>query len=119
MSTQIKRESIDNIEFTIGSGNVFADLGLPDAEELLVKAQLLHKINMILKKKKLKQAAAAKILQTDQSKVSLITRGKLSVFSLERLVSYLNLLNQDVELIVKESKNKKHIGAFRVVQTMV
>ncbi|HLB56848.1 MAG TPA: helix-turn-helix transcriptional regulator [Coxiellaceae bacterium] len=104
--------------YHVGSKNVFADLGLPNAEERLVKAKLALKINQILKKKKLKQKDAAKILEADQSKISLLNRGRLSSFSIERLVRYLNLLNQDVDIIIKQSKKRRHCGSFRVITAM-
>lgn len=102
-------------EYQIGSTNVFADLGMINSEEKLVKAELALKINQIIKKKKLKQIDAAKILEADQSKISLLNRGRLSSFSIERLVKYLNLLHQDVEIIIRQSKRRKHGGIFRVV----
>lgn len=102
-------------KWEIGSTNVFADLDMPDAKEKLVKAELAFKINQILKKKKLKQAKAAEILNTDQSKISLLNRGRLSSFSIERLVRYLNLLDQDVDIVIKKAKSRKHHGNFRVV----
>jgi predicted XRE-type DNA-binding protein len=98
----------------VGSTNVFADLDMPDAEELLVKAELAFKINQILKRKKLKQIEAAEILGADQSKISLLNRGRLSSFSIERLVRYLNLLNQDVEIVVKSSRSKSRHGKLIV-----
>lgn len=106
---------MSNKKYHIGSKNVFADLGLPDAEERLVKAELALKINQLLKKKKLKQKEAAKILEADQSKISLLNRGRLSSFSIERLVRYLNLLNQDVDIVIKQSKRRKRYGTFRVI----
>lgn len=99
----------------IGSTNVFSDLDMPDAEEKIVKAELAFKINQIIKKKKLKQVNAAEILEADQSKISLLNRGRLSSFSIERLVKYLNLLNQDVDIVVRRSKNRKHHGTLRVI----
>ena len=99
----------------MGSTNVFADLDMPDAEEKLVKAKLAFKINQILKKKKLKQVEAAEILEADQSKISLLNRGRLSSFSIERLVRYLNLLNQDVDIVIKRSRSRKHHGMLRVI----
>ncbi len=106
---------MSNEQWQIGSTNVFADLGMPDAEEKLVKAKLALTINQLIKKKKLKQADAAKILEADQSKISLLNRGRLSSFSIERLVRYLNLLNQDVDIVIKKSKKRKRFGSFRVV----
>ncbi len=110
-------KNVDKIDETweIGSANVFADLDMPDAEEKLVKAELAFKINQIIKKKKLKQMEAAEILEADQSKISLLNRGRLSSFSIERLVRYLNLLNQDVDIVIRGSKSPKHHGILRVI----
>lgn len=102
-------------QYHIGSTNVFADLDMPNAEEKQVKAELAFKINQLIKKKKLKQIDAAKILESDQSKISLLNRGRLSSFSIERLVKYLNLLHQDVDVVIKQSRRRKRCGSFRVV----
>lgn len=104
-----------NEKWEVGSTNVFADLDMPDAEEKLAKAELAFKINQIIKRKKLKQIEAAKILEADQSKISLLNRGRLSSFSIERLVRYLNLLNQDVDIVIKRSRSRKHHGMLRVI----
>lgn len=88
-------------------GNVFEDLGLPDSEELLVKARLVSQICDIIKKKRLTQAKAAKILDIDQPKVSLLLRGKLSGFSIERLIRFLNALSYDVEIHVRRFKSPR------------
>ena len=98
-----------------GSTNVFADLEMADADEKLAKAELALKINQILKKRHLKQTEAAKLLGIDQAKISLLNRGRLSAFSIERLVRFLNLLNQDVEIIIRGSRRRSHHGTFRVV----
>lgn len=110
-------KGIDKIDETweLGTTNVFADLEMLDAEEKLVKAELAFKINQIIKKRKLKQVEAAKILEADQSKISLLNRGRLSSFSIERLVRYLNLLNQDVDIVIKRSRSRKQNGVLRVV----
>ncbi len=92
-----------------GSDNVFDDLEMPDADEKLAKAELAFKINQIIKKRKLKQSEAAIILETDQSKISLLNRGRLSSFSIERLVKYLNLLDQDVEIVIKKASRHRHL----------
>jgi len=83
------------------SGNVFADLGLPEAEEALAKAELAHRISAILGQRRLTQAQAARVLGVDQPKVSAITRGRLSGFSLARMVRFLILLGRDIEIVVK------------------
>lgn len=87
--------------YEMGSENVFADLDMPDAEEKLAKAELAFKINQLIKQKKLKQAQAAKLLGVDQTKISLLNRGRLAAFSIERLLKYLNALDQDVEIVIK------------------
>ena len=108
-----------NIEKTweVGSDNVFADLDMPDAKEKLVKADLIFKINTLIKRKKLKQIEVAALLQTDQAKISLLNRGHLSAFSIERLVKYLNLLHQDVAIVIKKTKHLSMIGQFQVIYT--
>lgn len=115
MSTSNKIANKNNETWEIGSNNVFADLDMPNAEEKLVKAELAFKINQILKNKKLKQTDAAEILEADQSKISLLNRGRLSSFSIERLVKYLNLLNQDVEIVIRKSKKRSSHGELRVI----
>ncbi len=115
----MNKQHLTNIDdqWEKGSTNVFTDLEMPDAEEKLVKAELAFKINQIIKRKKLKQTEAAEILGADQAKISLLNRGRLSSFSIERLVRYLNLLNQDVELVIKKSKKRGHSshGKFCVI----
>ena len=83
---------------TRGSGNIFSDLGLPDADERLAKAQLAHKISTIIQQKNLNQKEAATQLGIDQPKISALFRGKLAGFSMERLFHFLNKLGQDVNI---------------------
>lgn len=88
-------------EFYVSSDNIFADLGFPDAEELMVRAELLRRVYNIIRKKGWTQAKAARVLGTNQPTVSDLMRCKLSKFSLERLIGFLNALGQDVEISVK------------------
>ena len=74
-------EEIDNITITRGSGNVFADMGLPNPEERLVKARLARPINKAIKERGWKQSHTAKVLGITQPKVSDISRGRLKNFS--------------------------------------
>lgn len=113
MNTTTKKQQ--NTIWEEGSENVFADLGMLDAEEKLAKAKLAFKINEIIKKKRLKQFQAAKLLNLDQSKISLINCGRLKDFSVERLAHLLTLLDQDVEIIVKKSKDVSGHGKLSVV----
>ena len=89
-------------EFYVSSGNIFADLGLPDADELLARAQLMSHVTELIRERGLTQAQAAKILGTNQPTVSDLMRGKMSKFSLERLITFRNALGQDVEISVRE-----------------
>ena len=88
------------------SGNVFADLGLPDAEETLAKAEIVRQIDKTIKKKKLTQTKAAKILGISQPKVSRLLRGYFDNFSLERLFRFLNKLGQDINISISEEPHR-------------
>jgi predicted XRE-type DNA-binding protein len=87
------------------SGNVFADLGFPDPEEAFLKAQLAGRILELITDRKLTQKKAAVILGIDQPNVSALLRGKLAGFSTERLLRFLNRLGQDVEIIIRPTRN--------------
>jgi predicted XRE-type DNA-binding protein len=87
--------------YSVGRGNVFADLGHPKPAEALAKAELARKIGTIIERRGLTQSAAAALLEVDQPKVSALTRGRLAGFSLDRLVRFLVLLGSDVEIVVK------------------
>lgn len=102
----------EEIEVYHGSGNVFADLELPDAEEMLAKAELTRQILNVITERSLTQTQAAELLGIDQPKVSALTRGRLSGFSMERLFHFLNALGRDVQIIVKakpRSRQQAHI----------
>jgi predicted XRE-type DNA-binding protein len=114
MKTQKPRKKrTGSIEYTESSGNVFADLGLPHPEEALAKSEIAGKIQEIIKEKKLSQAQAAQILAISQPKVSLLLRGFLANFSLERLLRFLNDLGQDVYISISPSSSEGH-GSTRI-----
>jgi predicted XRE-type DNA-binding protein len=92
---------------TKGSGNVFADVGLSNAEEHLIKAQLVFKIDTLMKTRKLKQADAAKLFGVKQPDVSKMLHGDFHQFSVERLMRFLVALGQDVEIVVRPSRDAK------------
>jgi len=96
-------------------GNVFADLGLSNAEELHAKSGLVFRIAQILQKRKLTQAKAATILGIDQPKVSNLLCGQLDGFSTDRLFRFLNALDCDVEIVVKPKARSAKYGEVRVV----
>lgn len=97
-----------------GSGNVFADLGLPDAEELESKAQLAYRIAEIIRGRQLTQAEAADVLGATQPIVSKLMNGQLHGFSLERLVRFLNALDRDVEIVVRRRPRSRDRGRTKV-----
>jgi predicted XRE-type DNA-binding protein len=96
------------------SGNVFADLGLADAEELDGKAQLAHRIGEIIRGRHLTQADAAEVLGATQPMVSKLMNGRLHGFSMERLVRFLNALDRDVEIVVRRRPRSRNHGRTRV-----
>jgi predicted XRE-type DNA-binding protein len=97
------------------SGNVFADLGLPDAEEELTKAQLASLIRQIIGRRRLTQTAAASAMGIDQPKVSALLNGRLANFSSERLMRLLIALGQDVDITVKAKPRNRSRGRIRVL----
>jgi predicted XRE-type DNA-binding protein len=95
------------IEFQESSGNVFADLGLPNPEQELLKANLTLQIFRVIKARKLTQAKAGKILGIPQPHVSDLMRGRARAFSAERLMEFLTALGHDVEIRVRRTR-KEH-----------
>lgn len=104
------------IEVTESSGNVFADLGLPEPEEDLTKAQLATRIRQVIKRRRLTQLAAAVLMGIDQPKVSALLNGRLANFSSDRLMRLLTALGQDVEIIVKATRRGRERGHIKVRQ---
>ncbi|MDE0424309.1 MAG: helix-turn-helix transcriptional regulator [Candidatus Poribacteria bacterium] len=107
MSNRIKVEE--------GSGNIFKDLGFSDevAEKELLKAQLGTEIFRILEERKLTQVEAAKLLGVKRPEISRLKTAKLSDYSVERLMAFLNRLNRDIEIRIIPSEGKE--GQQRVV----
>lgn len=106
----------NHIHFERSSGNVFEDLGLNDPVMHLAKAKLACKIIDQIKRRGMRQADAAKVLGVDQPKVSALKCGRLSGFSLERLIGFLLKLNQDVQINVLDVDSTSQIpGSIRVV----
>jgi predicted XRE-type DNA-binding protein len=101
---------------TEGSGNVFADLGLPDAGELPVQAELVRLIYLRVNELGLTQAAAAKRLGLNQPDVSKLMNGRHTGFSAERLFRFLNALDQDIQILVRHKPaGVRRNGSVRVV----
>lgn len=97
-----KKQIPSLVEFEMSSGNVFADLCIENHEEELTIAKLAGEIHQIIKKKKLTQVKAAKMMGINQPKVSALIRRKLDGFSVERLIHFLNALEQNIDIIVRQ-----------------
>jgi predicted XRE-type DNA-binding protein len=98
-----------------GSENVFADIGVRDPEDSLVRAKLAKQIVEIIEKKGLRQSEIADILGVDQSKVSKLVRGRISGFTSDRLLRFLNRLGCDVKIEIRRTRIVKTRGRVSVV----
>jgi len=109
------KSTASEIPVAASSGNVFADMGLPEAEEEMTKAQLASAIRQVIRRRRLTQAAAASVMGIDQPKVSALLNGRLVNFSSERLMRLLTALGQDVEITVKAKPRSRAQGRIRVI----
>ena len=103
------------VDFEKGSSNVFADNGLPNAEEHLVKAQLVVRIDGLMRERGLKQSEAASLFGVKQPDVSKMLRGDFRQFSVERLMRFLVALGQDVEIVITPHVGTSAPAALHVV----
>ena len=103
------------IKVQMGSGNVYADLGLPDADAMLIKAQLVIKIAELIKRKGLTQTQAGQLLGLPQPKVSALLRGRFRGVSERRLLDCLTRLGSDVQVVVKATPRHRGSGKLSVV----
>lgn len=113
-TSSTKRPGGTPIRVTRGSGNVFADLGLPNPEERLAKAQLAYAIAQAIQERGLTQREAAALMGIDQPKVSHILRGRLADFSTDRLLGFLTGLGRDVEIVLTKAPRSRKQGRLRV-----
>ena len=88
-----------------GSGNVFTDLDLPDAEAHLLKAELVTRIDAIVRQRGITQTEAARILGLSQPDVSRLLRGDFREYSLERLLRLLTALGRDIDLVIRQPRS--------------
>jgi predicted XRE-type DNA-binding protein len=100
---------------TRGTGNVFADLGFPDAAERQARLRLAYALNQELEARKLSQGDAAKVLGVSQPKVSALRGYKLEGFSVERLMNLLTALDQDVEIVIRRKPRSRKGARITVV----
>jgi len=113
--TKTKRVRVSREKIEMGSGNVFADLGLPDAEQLLLKAELTSRIAQLIEKRGWTQAQTAERTGLDQPKVSRLLRGQLSGFSADRLFAILNRLGHSVEVRISPKERPPEKSHTRVM----
>ncbi|WP_269495403.1 helix-turn-helix domain-containing protein [Castellaniella sp. S9] len=99
----MNKRIIDGVEVEASTGNVFADLGLPDAEKLQIKSGLTVEIAKAIRERGLTQAEAAQRMGLTQPKVSSLLRGEFSNFSERKLMDCLNRLGYDIEIRVRKT----------------
>ena len=99
--------------FTESSGNVFVDLGLPSSPEDMLKVHIARAIGKTIERRKLTQVQAAKLLGTDQAKISAIVRGRLKDFAVDRLFNYLVALGHDIDINIS-TRLRRSEGKIRV-----
>jgi predicted XRE-type DNA-binding protein len=109
--TKVRRTKI-----TKSSGNVFADIGIPNAEDHLLKAELVREIALTMKEQGLTQTAAARVFRTTQPDVSKMLKGHFRQFSVERLMRFLVLLGRDVRITVVPTSREPHITVTAIAR---
>jgi predicted XRE-type DNA-binding protein len=97
------------------SGNVFADLGVTNAEEKQTKVRLAVAINQIIQGRKLSQTVAARRLNVNQPKVSALSHYQLDGFSVERLMNFVTALDRDVDIVIRRKPKSRKIGRIAVI----
>jgi predicted XRE-type DNA-binding protein len=100
---------------TRGTGNVFADLGYPDAAERQAKLRLAYALNQLLDRRGLSQVEASGVLGLSQPKVSALRRYKLNGFSVERLMNLLTALDQDIDIVIRQKPRSRRPARISVV----
>ena len=106
--TKAKAMTVDTMEIERSSGNVFDDLGRPEADTQLLKAELVTRIDEIIRRRRLTQTQAADLLGLSQPDVSRLVRGDFRDYSIERLLRLLTMLGRDVDIVIREPKAQRH-----------
>jgi predicted XRE-type DNA-binding protein len=96
-----------NVEIEQGSGNIFSDLGYHDPESSLLKSRLAQRIAELIERQSISQVKAGELLGIDQPKVSKLLRGQLEDFSTDHLFRFLNALNQDIEIVIRQKTDSE------------
>lgn len=108
-----------NIDYEVGSGNVFADMEMDNPEERLLKSKLARLINRTVKERGWTQKHIAEVLGISQPKVSDMKRGLLDHFSVERLMNFLSLLDHRVTITVQDKETKKPPQEFVIAASQI
>jgi predicted XRE-type DNA-binding protein len=112
----MRRQRDENAdEIVRGTGNVFADLGYPDADERQTKLRLAYALNRVVEEQRLTQVAAARLLGVTQPKISALQRYKLEGFSVERLMTFLTALDCDVEIVIRKKPRSRREARISVI----
>jgi predicted XRE-type DNA-binding protein len=101
---------VRKVKVDVGSGNIFADLGLPDADTHFLKAQIVSEIYRLTNERKLTQAQAGKLMGITQPEVSRMFKGKFREYSVDRLMGFLTDFDRDVEIVVRPHKKSGKAG---------
>lgn len=109
-----RKARVGGAKFELSSGNVYADLGVKDADAMLVKAELVMTISGIIRERGLTQATAAELVGLTQPKLSNILRGQFHGVSERRLIDCLTRLGRDVEIVVKEKPRSRASGRLSI-----
>jgi predicted XRE-type DNA-binding protein len=104
----------ENIEFELSSGNVFADIGFDNAQEMLLKSELVRQINHTIKAIELTPIQTRDLLHLDEVMLSNLSRGRLTELTLETLFRYLNILGRDLEVVLKPRSTSLRQGKLKV-----
>jgi predicted XRE-type DNA-binding protein len=98
------------VKIEVGGGNIFADLGLPDADTHFLKAQIVSEIYRLTNERKLTQARAGKLMGISQPEVSRMFKGNFREYSIDRLIGLLTSFDRDVEIVVRPHKKSGKAG---------
>jgi len=98
------------------SGNIFADIRVANPERVRIRAEIMLSVTKIIRDRHLTQTQAAEILGIHQSKVSCLMNGKLSMFSFDHLLQFLNALGEDVSIFINPKKDEEKVGARKVFE---
>lgn len=105
---------VKEIEFEVGSGNVFADLGFENAQEMSFKSELVRQINHTIKARNLTSQQVKDLLHIDEEMLTNLSRGRLTELTIEQLFRYLNILGSDLEVVLKSPATASGRGKLKV-----